>query len=585
MADEKVNSVDTSIYRQQPQPNPLDTIGKLGGALDTLGEIEVGKAQQSALNPQTGEIDRNELARMLQQTVAGSRKAIPTLDALEKLKQAGFATDQAGLETYQKRMAITNHLFSGPASKPKPTIDDIHEIAARALAFPGAKEAGITLPVIMNVIKQFRGPNGNPLPPDQIKAKALEIQTQAATAAEIAEAHSPRHQVIDRGGNIEVVPMGTKNVPALGTTVPKNLPPTTEVATPGGRTYLGEQAAPPPAARVPGAVTPGAGLPPPDVRVGAPPPYIKDTGRAPPQSPLGPVAQAPTGPAATLRPGYEEAQKGIATAGAAAATNLTNTAAAANRNKALLGNLEDSLTKFTSGKGTDWKRVATNFINANLPVPDAWKKQGGVLDEKSLASQEEFNKTAQMIAQSQFTTLGGTGTDAKLESAISTSPNELLSLGGNKGIIRMLKGNEDAIIAQNKAWQSWKKKNGPDTYDEFQADFQQKYDPRAFQFQYLSPKDRTEYIAKMDAEDKPAFLRNLTHARKEGWIRFDMPAVKAAEPAPAPKPVSARTPTPSPPPAPFNDNGGWPRAALPTPGAAEPLPSWAQPPSRYGTSR
>lgn len=588
MADERVGGVDTSIYRQQPQQDPLGQIGKLGGALDTLGEIEVGKAQQSALNPQTGEIDRNELARMLQQTIAGSRKAIPTLDALEKLRSAGYGADQAGLETFQKRMAITHHLFSGLASKQNPTIDDVHEIAAKALdPALDAKKYGITLPVIMNAIRQFRGPNGQPLSSAEIKKKALEIQTQAASTSEILQQHSPGHQVIDRGGNLEIVPTGTGAAPAIGTVIPKNLPPTTPVATPGGQQYLGEQPAPGPSA-----VTPGAGLPPPDVRVGAPPPYVKDQARVGSADPIRPnmvpttrEPPVPTGPAATLRPGYAEAQQGIATAGAAAATTLTNAAANANRSKALLGNLEDDLTKFTSGRGADWTRLAKNFVNRNLPVPDTWKKEGAILDEKSLASQEQFAKTAQMIAQSQFATLGGTGTDAKLDSAVSTSPNELLSQYGNKGIIRMLKGNEDAIIAQNKAWQSWKKKNGPDTYDEFQADFQQKYDPRAFQFQYLSPKDRTEYIAKMDPNDKPAFLRNLTNARKENWIRFDMPAAKA-EPAPAPVSTApARAPTPSPPPGSFNDNGGWPRATLPTPGAAEPLPSWAQPRSRYGTSR
>lgn len=575
MADERVGGVDTSIYRQQPQQNPLAQIQQLGGALDTLGEIEVGKAQQSALNPQTGEIDRNELARMLQQTIAGSRKAIPTLDALEKLRSAGYGADQAGLETFQKRMAITHHLFSGLASKQNPTIDDVHEIAAKALdPALDAKKYGITLPVIMNAIRQFRGPNGQPLSSAEIKKKALEIQTQAASTAEILEQHSPRHEMIDQGGNLRIMPMGTRTSGApMGATIPKGLPPTTPVATPGGQQYLGEQ----PPASAPSMPLdirpPNAALPPPDVRVGAPP-YVKNESRLAP----GPSAQntpIPTGPAATLRPGYTEAQTTTAVSGAQAAATLTNAAANANRSKALLGNLEDDLTKFTSGRGADWTRLAKNFVNRNLPVPDAWKKEGAILDEKSLASQEQFAKTAQMIAQSQFATLGGTGTDAKLDSAVSTSPNELLSQYGNKGIIRMLKGNEDAIIAQNKAWQKWKKAKGPDTYDEFQADFQQNYDPRAFQFQYLSPKDRTEYIAKMDPEDKPAFLRNLTHARKESWIRFDMPAAKAAEPATISAPL--RTPTPSPPPGPFNDNGGWPRVQLPTPGATEPLPSWARP--------
>lgn len=585
MADERVGGVDTSSYPRAQQRDPLDTVGKIGGLLDTLGEIEVGKANQSATNPQTGEIDRNEIARMLQGSVAGSRKMMPTLNALEQLKSAGYAADQAGLETFQKRMAITHHLFSGLASKKNPTIDDVHEIAARALdPALDAKKYGITLPVIMNAIKSFRGPDGQPLSPAQIKAKALEIQTQAASTSEILGAHSPRHEMVDQGGNLRIVPMGTQISGApMGTIIQKGLPPTTPVATPGGTRYLDVQPPGPepiPGApldiRPPAAVTPGAGLPPPDVRVGAPP-YVKDGGRMPQGNPNAPIQPnlvqttreppVPTGPAQSLRPGYTEAQTKIAGAGAEAAVTLTNAAANANRSKALLGNLEDDLTKFTSGRGSDYEKAAKNFINRNLPVPDAWKKAGAILDEKSIASQEQFAKTAQMIAQSQFATLGGTGTDAKLDSAVSTSPNELLSQLGNKGIIRLLKGNEDAIIAQNKAWQKWKDKNGPDTYDKFQAEFQENYDPRAFQFQYQTPRERQEYIQKMDPEDRPAFLRNLTYARKEGWIRFDPP--KAAS-APAPK----ATPTPSRPPGMFNDNGGWPTAAPPTDTT---VPSWAVP--------
>lgn len=568
MADERIGGVDTSSFpKPRPPQDPMDTINKIGGMLDTLGEIEVGKANQSATNPQTGEIDRNEIARMLQGSIAGSRKIMPTLNALEQLKSAGYAADQAGLETFQKRMAITNHLFSGLASKPKPTIDDVHEIAARALdPALDAKKYGITLPVIMNAIKSFRGPDGQPLSPEKIKAKALEIQTQAASTSEILGQHSQEHELVNRGGNYELVSKGTRNNPAIGTVIPQNQGPNTPVATPGGTRYLGEQPAPPPAA-----VTPGAGLPPPDVRVGAPPPYVKDESRLPIKPNLVQTTReppVPTGPAQSLRPGYTEAQTKIAGAGAEAATTLTNAAANANRSKALLGNLEDDLTKFTSGRGSDYEKAAKNFINRNLPVPDAWKKVGAILDEKSIASQEQFAKTAQMIAQSQFATLGGTGTDAKLDSAVSTSPNELLSQLGNKGIIRMLKGNEDAIIAQNRAWQKWKKDNGPDTYDEFQAKFQQDFDPRAFQFQYLSVDDRNKYIAEMDPNDRPAFIRNLTHARKENWIRFEKAKEEDAKPA-----VRA-TPTPSRPPGMFNDNGGWPTA----PGQADTSrPSWAVP--------
>lgn len=521
--------VDTSIYKPQPQQNPLKMISDLGGALDTLGEIEVGKASQQALDPNTGEIDRNALGRMLQQTVAGSRKAIPTFDALEKLRSAGFGADQAGLDTFQKRMAITHHLFSGVASKDKPTMDDVYDIATIALDPKlDAKKYGITMPVIMNALKQFRGPDGKPLSSAQIKQKALEIQTQAASTSEILQQHSPRYGVTDRGGSFEIVPHGTGSNPAVGTVLPKNLPPGTPVATKDGTQYLGEQPAPAPAA-----IVPGQGLSPADVRVGAPLVNDKPQDRVPAGDPRTPIKPnlvpttreppVPTGPAAGLRPGYTEAAQGIAAGSAQSANRLTEAAGGAMSRKGMLGNLEDDLTKFTSGGGANWEALAKNWLGRNLPVSDTWKKEGAILDQTSLASQEQFNKQASMIAQSQFSTIGGTGTDAKFQSAFTTSPNEALSQLGNKGIIRLLKGNEDAIIAMNQAWQKYKKANGPDTFPEFQAEFQQNFDPRTFQFKYLTKAERQKYIDNMDPADQPEFLRNLTHARKQGWIVLEAP--------------------------------------------------------------
>jgi len=125
--------VDTSSYpKPQPQQNPLDQIIKFGQAAGAIGDLEAGKAVQGAIGPD-GEIDRNMLAQALKGTVAGSMKAIPTLQAHETLRNAGFSSDQAGLETFRKRMELVNGVFGHIAAKDNPTIQDINSAAARLL--------------------------------------------------------------------------------------------------------------------------------------------------------------------------------------------------------------------------------------------------------------------------------------------------------------------------------------------------------------------------------------------------------------------------------------------------------------------
>lgn len=490
--------VDVSSYPKTQAPNFLETAGAFGKVNDALSGLMVGKAMQGAIDPQTGQVDTPSLLQNLIKTPAGARQAVPTLDALQKLKQAGYDTTQKGLETFQKRMATTYHLFSGLASKDTPTGDDVMNVAAQALnpAYE-ADKVGITVPVIMAAVNQFKDPKTKQwLPSAEIRKKALEIQTQAGTTAEILEQHSPRGEWIDRGGNLVYVPVGTRQNPATGTVVRKNLPPTTQVVGSGGETrLLGEQ----PAAPGAGVVSPNA-----------------------PEKP-GVTAPAGPGPATSLPPGQAEAMVGTAQEGARLANELTRSNDTSVGRKAILGNMETMLRDFESGKGADWTLFAKNFANRNLPVPDSWKQEGGILDPKSVKSQEEFNKLAVQLAQQQFSAIGGTGTDAKFSSAFETSPNELLSQLGNKGIISLLKGNEDAIQAKNRAWIAYRRKNGAsaDKFADFSADFNDHFDPRVFQFKYLDPKDRQAYIDGMSADEADKFLHDITYARKQGWVKFD----------------------------------------------------------------
>lgn len=489
-------NIDDLIARPAPVPGPEQTLGGIAKLANMATPFVVGRAVQQAADPNTGQIDQNKVLGLLKGSTLGSMAAIPTMQHLQTLRQAGYAADQAGLDTFQKRMATTYHLFGQLAAKDNPTMEDVYDTAAQALdPALNAKSYGITLPVIMNAVNQFRG-----LTPQQIKKKALQIQTQAANTGDILHAMSPRMQWVNQGGQMTLVPMGSEIAPAPGTAVPLGLSPTTPVATPQGTHYLGAQ----PAVPGGGAVGP----------TGAP--IIPEA----PPAPVGGTPQ-PSGPAATLPPGYMEAAHGEAQAAASGANSLLAANDTSMARKAILGNLEDELQHFTSGPGADWSRVAKSFINRNFPVPPSWQAAGGVLDLKSIASQEEFNKQAAMLAQSQFQAIGGTGTDAKFNSAFTTSPNEYLSKMGNEEIIDLLKGNEDAIQVKNAEWQRWLAEgNGPQTYPQFSAEFNSHFDPRTFQFQYVAPKDRQAYIDRMDKPERQRFLYDLTYAMKHNWVNF-----------------------------------------------------------------
>lgn len=214
-------------------------------------------------------------------------------------------------------------------------------------------------------------------------------------------------------------------------------------------------------------------------------------------------------------PGFGERQTGFAQMDTALAKNLADAAEGSQGRRAILGNLEDALDKFTSGPGADYSKVAKSFINRNIPLPAGWQ-----FDPKSIASQEEFLKQSQTLAQQQFAAIGGTGTDAKFASAFETNPNDTLSQLGNKGIIKLLKGNEDALQAKNSAWLNASGLNPNLSYRQFSAYFNSQFDPRVFQFKYMSKAERNEYVGKMDQNDFQRLMTDIGAARRQGWVNY-----------------------------------------------------------------
>ena len=180
--------------------------------------------------------------------------------------------------------------------------------------------------------------------------------------------------------------------------------------------------------------------------------------------------------------------------------------------KAALKNIRDTVGGFTPGSKTNYiygaKALATQLGVATPQVKD------------EVAAQEEFNKLATQFINQQVGQLGGTGTDAKLESARHGTPNEFMSSQGIQNVTSLMMGLEDAVAAKNTAWEKWQAAgNGPASYPKFVEQYNKLYDPRVFQSQYMDAKQRATMLKGMTKDEQAEFRKNWTAAKKFGWIK------------------------------------------------------------------
>lgn len=475
--------IDTSTYPKAKNTSPLETMSGFANLQSVMNQnrlfqqefqskLGLSKIYKNAIDSKTGQLDPSKLDFNDPDVTMGLPQAYQNS---QEAQQRNINIDTSQLENQRKHWEAVG-TFMAPLVAPgkNPTSQDVlHQLAAaNAAGLAGQDEMAkvwSTLP---------RTQDGR-IDEGKIPAWSQQMMLNLMSRQEQINAVLPSPQMINTGQR--QVPM---RYPAFGQpsqagpAIQNQLPPSTQVFNPQSNQMQ--------------FVGPGGG-----------------------QGGGSPAAGGGQGGGMAAAPplGAPEAAAVDASFGAKQGTELQSMADNVPARKALLGNLEGALGQFTSGPGQNWKMVAKAFANANSPF-------GAVFDAKSIASQEEFNKQAVQLAQQQFQALGGTGTDSKLDSAMHTSPNDALSKLGNKGIIAMLKGNEDAIGAKNQAWQSFKQQNGPQSYGTFSAQFNKSYDPRVFQSQYLTPDDNKKMLSGMTKNEQKSFLNSYRTALGNGWVKL-----------------------------------------------------------------
>lgn len=515
--------VDTSSYpRPQPPQNPLDQIMKVGQAADTIGNLEVGKGLQQAIQPD-GSIDRNTLAQILKGSVAGSMKAPEALTSIERLRQQGHISDMAGVDSTLKQLSFVGQTVGDLAAKGAVSKEELTNGAGKIINHVVNNLGMSPSSIIPHVAQTLSQLNGNPNVTPQQRAAALkQLQFQTIQTRDQIDLDRQRGEWVDNGQRHVYTPVGTARNPAVGGYVQNEIAPNEKQPDSKGQPQFRGTQDPstgsdyhPPAGQpdITKRITGYQGMPSAPTSNGQP---VKLA-----QPGDGTAYGQPHGGAAGNAPGFETATDVNAknSAGMLADLNTANNESQAT--KAIIGNLEKESRNFTSGPLADYKRIGKSFAIANLPIPSSLKKEGAIFDPSSVADQESFNKNIYNLVQSQFKALGGTGTDSKLESASHTSPSELMSQVGVKNILSLLKGNQDAIQAKAKAANDWVKAHGPQSMPEFNQEWNNIYDPRVFQFKYMDKAQRQEYFNKIDNPDERKELkRRVEYALDNKLVKY-----------------------------------------------------------------
>jgi hypothetical protein len=131
------------------------------------------------------------------------------------------------------------------------------------------------------------------------------------------------------------------------------------------------------------------------------------------------------------------------------------------------------------------------------------------VDTENLSAREGFQKLAAQLNSSQ-----GAGSDARLAVSEASNPHADLSPAGVDLMIRKLQGNEDYTQARAKLAAD----GGHTNIKKFESDVGSQVDPRAFQYNRMTPEQRTKYAASLSDTDRSAVQKSYNWLHGLGLV-------------------------------------------------------------------
>jgi hypothetical protein len=241
---------------------------------------------------------------------------------------------------------------------------------------------------------------------------------------------------------------------------------------------------------------------------------------------------APNGFVATgLSPAQQSASTAAGTTSNSAAQSLHDAAADAPMRINLLETARGALTganggnPIDTGPGSDWRNQAKSFINSL--APGVAQKIGWTGDVQNY---DEFKKILTNYASSVSGSLG-TGTDARLNAAVTGNANPGISNLANQDILTKTIAAEKMRAAQDYAFQN----SGltTDKFNQWQSQWNKSVNPDAFAFASMNPDQQANFIKRQSPQQLAKFKGDLGNLVRAGLLQ----PPGAAPAAPAPQPV------------------------------------------------
>ncbi|MDN7825090.1 hypothetical protein QZN01_20775 [Burkholderia cenocepacia] len=457
--------VDTSLYGliQQPDPWKQAQQGALTADLLTAAQTNrmnlqarqgLSQAYQQATDPTTGQVDRSKLASLVSQD---PRTAFQTAEVQQGANAAAQGAQTLDQNTWASHVAKQQYVLdqvSSLAMNPNATTADAHAMLQHLAA------AGTVPP---DLEKQIEAQI--PQDPAQLPGFLNQVKLQAAQGAQRLQMYGQNLGWVNTGG--QQVPYQV-NPNALGGAGPMpGMQPVTNTTPPQwvqGTDAQGNPAMVPLPAGTPGGYTgrPGA-----------------------PGLPNGSVTVGNVGAGVGAQAGAQQSSQ--------AYMNAMNVGNASQTNRQTLAGIRNAIQSGANlGPG-----------GAGLTQIQSWLVSHGMsqADADKVQNSEEAYKLMQQYANQM--SLGGTGTDSRLNAAIASNPNPAYSKNTNLALVDRL----DALERQSQDIRDAFQATGqtPDKFQSWLPTFQKTHGLGVYQFDTLTQ------------QQQQAYLKSMTPAQRQQW--------------------------------------------------------------------
>lgn len=486
--------LDPTIPLQiQQQPNPLQQIQQPIQTAQGLlalrqNQMQLGanqaisQAYSQSINPD-GSIDFNKLQGLAAQNGAGA--FLPQfMQQIAQQRNSQLQYDTGKLDLALKQQQSLRGMIGSLAVDPDMGKTDM-----------SAKIAGqISDAVQSGLLPLDRGISEVQSIPTDPRAQAGWIQNHlinSLTGEAKLQALMPKTQVVNTGGQTQIVNTNPlTGQPSVAGTLNNTLTP--------GEAASRIQAVGPDG--TPGTIPLGSTVP------GAAGGY---SGRYP----QGGEGGQPNGFVASgLSPAAQSASTSQGATSNTAAQTLHDAAADAPMRVNLLENARDALSGINTGPGSDWRNQAKSFLNAL--APDTAKAIGYTGDVQNY---DEFKKILTNYASSVSGSLG-TGTDARLNAAVTGNANPNISKLANEDILAKTIAAEKMRAAQDYAFQN----SGltTDKFNQWQSQWNKSVDPQTFVFASMNPQQQQAFISRQSPAQLAQFKSSLGNMVRNGLIQL-----------------------------------------------------------------